>query len=411
MLELISFCVQGDKALNNKKNKKQRLSNNIDILFLLIIISITGFAVYTYNQLYLNWYQFTIAAIIVCFFDFLLFRSFPLEGYKDNFTSVDYLNCIVLSMASFFIKPLNHRLILWFLLIVFSETFLKPMKNHDNDHFTRTEQAKVSIHGFFLASFIFFAVKTSGFSRWVNVIFAFIAALLSNQNQETITGIKNYDEEEDQYNASTFKAATHKSFDAVMRDKGLRAEYASATWVDDIESHYKILHSVFTPPNRKGEISEIDHIVISRAGIDLLEVKNKSQYWEISGEGYDDAVAFDQYGNLLSGHQDNPFSQNRSHMKNLELYLNKASTRYPLIKDVSSYIGGYVVFGASTVGWEIHNVKQGCANYDGIGKLLNKSCKEHNYLSNEQIDLIYNILKPLQNNPKLKAAHRAKHNY
>lgn len=397
--------------MNNKETKKKRLSNFIEILFILIIISVTGFAVYIYNQLNLNWYQFTIAAVIVCSFDFLLFRFFPLKVSKQSLSNGDSLTCIVLSITSFFIKPLSHRLILWFLLIVFSDTLLKPMKNHDNEHFTRTEQAKASIHTIFFVSFIFFAVKTAGFARWINITFVFVAALLSNQNYETITGIKNYDEEEDQYNASTFKAATHKSFDTVMRDKGLRAEYVSATWVDDIESHYKILHSVFTPPNRKGEISEIDHIVISRAGIHLLEVKNKSLYWKISGEGYDDAVAFDQYGNLLSGHQDNPFSQNRSHMKNLEFYLNRASMSYPLIKDAISHIGGYVVFGASTVGWEIHNVKQGYANYDGIGRLLNECCEERNYLSNEQIDLIYNILKPLQNNSKLKAAHKAKHNY
>lgn len=399
--------------MNNKKKdtKKRSLKNLFEILFFLIIILITGFAVYTYNQLNLNWYQFSIAALIVCSFDFLLFRIFSFSSSKQELSNGDVIICFILSITSFFIEPLNHRLILWFLLTVFSDALLKPMKNHDNKHFSRTEQAKVTIHATFFVSFIFFAVKASGFSRWLNIIFLCIAAFLTTENNETINGIKNYDKDEDQYNASTFKAATHKSFDAVMNDKGLRAEYASATWVDDIESHYKILHSVFTPPNSKGNISEIDHIVISRAGIHLLEVKNKSQYWNISGEGYDDAVVFDQYGNLLSGHQDNPFSQNRSHMKNLEFYLNRISFKYPLIQDAIPHIGGYVVFGASTVGWTIHNVQQGYANYDDIGKILNETCKERNYLSNKQIDLIYNILKPLQNNPKLKAAHRAKHNY
>lgn len=397
---------------NKKKNaKKKKSSDSFIIALFLILILIAGVAVYIYNQLTLNWYQFSIAALIVCSVEFLFFRILPFSSSKQELSNGDVLICFILSITSFFIEPFNHRLILWFFLIAFSDALLKPMKNHDNEHFSRTEQAKVAIHATFFLSFIFFAVKTSGFSRWLNITFLFVAAFLTTENNETINGIKNYDKEEDQYNASTFKQVTRKSFDTVMNDKGLRAEYASATWVSDIESHYKILHSVFTPPNSKGNISEIDHIVISRSGIDLLEVKNKSQYWDICGEGFDDAAAIDQYGNLLEEHQTNPFSQNRTHMKNLEYYLNKVSSKYPLIKDVIPYIGGYVVFGASTIGYNIHNVHQGYASYDRIGELINKSCKKHNYLSDKQIDLIYEILKPLQNNPKLKAEHQRNNNY
>ena len=146
-----------------------------------------------------------------------------------------------------------------------------------------------------------------------------------------------------------------------------------------------------------------DAIVISRSGINVIEIKNQSKIWNIFGEGPSDCICYDRNNKLLPD-SNNPFSQNRIHEKNLKHLI----SRNAFLTCFENAVGGYVVFGPETVGYHIDNskVKQGYASYKGIRKLLDDECKTKNRLSNGEINAIYRYLKSYENNKILEAKHR-----
>lgn len=206
------------------------------------------------------------------------------------------------------------------------------------------------------------------------------------------------------YYRSDFAKATHTTIGRLKESTGESGEYLVSKYYDEIITYHKVLYSVYIE-NRDREMgsTEADAIVISKAGVDVIEIKNRKARWIINGEGRR-ARIIDQYGRQ---HDDkNPFFQNARHKKDLKYLLkNKCSLPWSL-KTWEKIIGGYVVFGPNTEDWKIRNVQQGYCNYDRIGAMINSACEVRGGLTDAEIDAIYEALLPYQNNRKLKRQHK-----
>lgn len=380
--------------------KKKKFSVTIFWLQQLLALIVMIACIYMYKKYEPKWYIFTIGFITMLIV-MVVINSFNQGNVTKDENIAGTMGIGMASLSMFFIKPLHYRIIAWICLISGANAFLKELTNHDKNGSFRSNQTRSWVHMICSISFIYYAVKTNGFSRWVNIFLVCISAMMFKSEEDHIEGIKEYDRQEDDYNSSTFARATNKSFESVMNDKGLGAEYATSTWLTDINDHYRVLHNLYTPAYEKRYVSEIDTLVITTCGIIVLEVKNQRKSWIISGESKNDAKAIDQYGNVLQENQSNPFRQNRIHVENLKHLMDQS----PTMKKISPYVYGYVVFGPETNGAQIRNVVQGYCSYNKIGEMINKENKKSDILGERAIDTLYKLLKKYENNPELKRQH------
>lgn len=386
--------------------KKKKFSVRIfwfqQFLALLVMIA----CIYLYKKHEPKWYFFTIGFIVMLVI-MVIINSFNQGDNGDGENLGGIMGIGLASFCMFFIKPLHFRIIAWICLISGSNAFLKELTNHDKNGGFRSNQMRSWVHMICSISFIYYAVKTKGFSRCINIFLFCVSAMMFKSEEDHIEGIKEYDRQEDDYNSSTFAKATNKSFESVMNDKGLGAEYATSTWLTEINDHYRVLHNLYTPAYGKRYVSEIDTLVITTCGIIALEVKNQRKSWIISGEYKNDAKVIDQYGNVLQENQSNPFHQNRIHVENLKHLMDQS----PTMKKISPYVFGYVVFGPETNDIQIQNVHQGYCSYKKIGEMINIENKKSDILGERAIDTLYKLLKKYENNPELKRQHERKLGY
>lgn len=215
--------------------------------------------------------------------------------------------------------------------------------------------------------------------------------------------LKQYQERKNRYENSSYALSTKLSYEEVMNDKGNYGEYVASTYLTDIKHPYRVLFSVCIPVNDEIGSTEIDMIVITNFGIKCLEVKNKAGKWRIiEGEKIAKIKYSDRYGYEET---QSPLNQNKNHIKALKTFLWENE-----LYEYIDYVGGYLVFGPDTLGWEIESNSQGYCSYKSIGELINSNIEKNNkihrpYISDNEIEDIYNFLSKYED-PELRDKHK-----
>ena len=316
------------------------------------------------------------------------------------------LTCFLYTVFLFPIHATFKRT-LFVLPLIIAYSCIPQKANHDKREFTGDHAFSYNFALLTLMQ-LYYIWKNYDGHRIINIILCIVYAFISAERTGNIEQIDEYDKFEDTYNASGYAKATKNSFQKAIYDKGTQGEAVVAAGLESMSSYSKVLYNVYTPEytNKNGKnywVGEIDAIVISRSGINVIEIKNQSKIWNIFGEGPSDCICYDRNNKLLPD-SNNPFSQNRIHEKNLKHLI----SRNAFLTCFENAVGGYVVFGPETVDYHIDNSKviQGYASYKGIRKLLDDECKTKKRLSNGEIDAIYRYLKSYENNKILEAKHR-----
>lgn len=133
---------------------------------------------------------------------------------------------------------------------------------------------------------------------------------------------------EKQYNESEYAKHTHTSYSQAISNKGNSGEYKVAKVIGETNGMDKfVIHNLIL--KLKGRTSQIDHIIIQRNGIFIIETKNYAG-WIF---GYENAKKWSQtlaYGKVKNKFY-NPIKQNRSHMYFLKRVLNEQNIFIPFV--------------------------------------------------------------------------------
>ena len=341
------------------------------------------------------------------------FAYMIVPAVKKDISKAGYYvtDCFMLTcfLYTVFLFPIHatFKRTLFVLPLIIAYSCIPQKANHDKREFTGDHAFSYNFALLTLMQ-MYYIWKNYDGHRIINIILCIVYAFISAERTGNIEQIDEYDKFEDTYNASGYAKATKNSFQKAIYDKGTQGEAVVAAGLESMSSYSKLLYNVYTPEytDKNGKnywVGEIDAIVISKSGINVIEIKNQSKIWNIFGEGPSDCICYDRNNKLLPD-SNNPFSQNRIHEKNLKHLI----SRNAFLTCFENAVGGYVVFGPETVDYHIDNskVKQGYASYKGIRKLLDDECKTKNRLSNGEIDAIYRYLKSYENNKILEAKHR-----
>ena len=191
------------------------------------------------------------------------------------------------------------------------------------------------------------------------------------------------------YKSSKYYQETKKEFDEVYNDIGTLGEFYTFDKLGKIKGYKKLISNCYVPKDN-GTTTEIDLIMIHETGIYVFESKNysgwifgseKNQYWTQSlpiGNGQIEKRKFF-----------NPVIQNKVHIK----WLSNLLTEYANIP-----IYSYIIFSrrCTLKKIEIESSNIFVMNRDILPNVLkNKLNILPKILTNQEIDNIYEILKPL----------------
>lgn len=126
-----------------------------------------------------------------------------------------------------------------------------------------------------------------------------------------------------EFKNSAYGKQSKMSFWAVQSNKGARGEYRTSQVLEKAPFEYKMLFNCYIP-NRKGDKTELDIILISTKGIYAVENKN------YSGRIFGDESS-KNWCEIMGGKKFffyNPVKQNRSHINNLEKLLQIGPDKY-----------------------------------------------------------------------------------
>lgn len=129
--------------------------------------------------------------------------------------------------------------------------------------------------------------------------------------------------ENKKYKNSNYGKQSKKSFWKIISNQGARGEYRTSQIIDKAPFKNKMLFNCYIP-NRSGDKTEIDMIMLCQKGIYVIENKIYSG-WIFGNE------KSKNWCETLKGKKYffyNPIKQNRSHIKNLEKQLQVGDDKY-----------------------------------------------------------------------------------
>lgn len=387
----------------------------ISILITSVIQYLLAGAFFFYNrQQTITWWMWGIAAIIT-----FVFTAIKAENRWEYYVKKLYFIDIILScFLTFFLKDVLVRIIIALACNFIIDRFGTKLENC-GEYNNKISRTKISSNVFLFHGIVnlFYCAISTGEDRTSSAIFAAILILSAIFKRSHVKKIQQedlqYKEAIDAYNQSPFCKALKISYLEMINDLGNRGEYQTSMYLDEIRSPYKVLFSVFVPADTEYGSAEIDELVITPAGIQSIEIKNRNLKWLISGMGKD-AICYDKNGTETTVHS--PFYQNANHIKALKEFIERKGT--PNVKAAMGILGGrmggYVVFGENTSGWNITNCDQGYCGFRSIGQMIQRSIDnilEQNENNDKDIlwamDEIYAFLKSYENNIELKIKHNA----
>ena len=136
-----------------------------------------------------------------------------------------------------------------------------------------------------------------------------------------------YLSENKKYKSSSYGKQSQKSFWKIIFNQGARGEYRTSQLIDKAPFKNKMLFNCYIP-NRSGDKTEIDMIMLCQKGIYVIENKNYSG-WIFGNE------KSKNWCETLKGKKYffyNPIKQNRSHIKEDIFYLEVDSLDNELLK-------------------------------------------------------------------------------
>jgi hypothetical protein len=207
---------------------------------------------------------------------------------------------------------------------------------------------------------------------------------------------KHYSSTVDDNNSNSDNSTSDFEFDIPEKtDAELKGEYGEliiAGTLTKLPSHYKVINGVLLE-YKPNTYSQIDHLVISRYGIFVIEAKNYSGY--IFGKAHDSdwsQVLYGRNNEKKVFHMPNPIKQNIAHIKALQTVL----TGFP------AFYHNVVVF---TGNCKIERT-EGSTPIVHVMKLLEtiRDLSQVQYLRDEQVNEIYSIIRGL-NKPEMLDEH------
>lgn len=182
---------------------------------------------------------------------------------------------------------------------------------------------------------------------------------------------------------SRYQKESGNSYLKTMTDKGTFGEYKTFCELQNVKGKYKILTNLYIPKGNS-ETTEIDLVCIHETGIYVLESKNYGG-WIFGDER--DRNWTQSFGN---GHKErfyNPIKQNNIHIT----YLKK------LLEFDSKIFKSIIVFGERCSLKKINIISENVyvIKINILSNIINNIIlKSNTIFSTEEIDLIYNKLKP-----------------
>lgn len=308
---------------------------------------------------------------------------------EKSIKDVSYATSAILGVSCIFHPEIVNRAVIAAAILA-----IAIKKNDEKDGTASGREAfamtniSIGFYAMSIANIYLILFRYSGILDWGFFLIIVIIATMTINHVD-------YSREKARYDGSQYGKASGNAFDEALKDKGKRGEYQTSICLDDISSYNKVLFNVYIPAKTDAWSMELDSIVISESGIDILEIKNRSVTWKIDDLSSNVTIIY------KDGHADtafNPFRQNKNHIMVFDTFIRKLDEKYG---DIS---GGFVVFGKDTIGWNIKNVdEQGFCDYTSVSRFINGH--KNKILSPEDVDRIYNYLLPYQNNEELKKRH------
>lgn len=179
---------------------------------------------------------------------------------------------------------------------------------------------------------------------------------------------------------SAYGKQTTQKFWNIINDKGARGEYRVSQVLEKTPFEHKMIFNCYIP-NRKGDKTELDIIMISKKGIFVVENKNYSGW--IFGDEKSKNWCQTIYNTKNFFY--NPVKQNRSHIKNLENMLKIGEDKYVSV----------ITFNRNANLKKIHTESENLfvLPYNKISDFF-KNYKRENCLTTEEIEEIYQKLIP-----------------
>ena len=207
--------------------------------------------------------------------------------------------------------------------------------------------------------------------------------------------------ENTQYKKSSYGKQSKKSFLKIINDQGARGEYRTSQIFETATFENKLLFNCYIP-NRSGDKTELDIIMISTKGIYVVENKNYSGW--IFGDEQSKNWCETLKGKKFFFY--NPVKQNKSHIKNLEKILNIGEDKYISL----------ITFNKNAILKKVktESPKLYVKKYDELQKFIKEQEKCPDILQHEEIEEIYKSLLPgtqLNDEEKQEHIERIKRQY
>lgn len=210
-----------------------------------------------------------------------------------------------------------------------------------------------------------------------------------------------YLSENKKYKSSSYGKQSQKSFWKIIFNQGARGEYRTSQLIDKAPFKNKMLFNCYIP-NRSGDKTEIDMIMLCQKGIYVIENKNYSG-WIFGNE------KSKNWCETLKGKKYffyNPIKQNRSHIKNLEKLLQVGEDKYISLITFNANANLKKV---STESLDVYVI-----GYKQLKKFMKKQIDRSDILTDEQIENVYQMLLPgtkLSDEEKQEHVNRIKQQY
>ena len=207
--------------------------------------------------------------------------------------------------------------------------------------------------------------------------------------------------ENTQYKKSSYGKQSKKSFLQIINNQGARGEYRTSQILETATFENKLLFNCYIP-NRSGDKTELDIIMISTKGIYVVENKNYSGW--IFGDEQSKNWCETLKGKKFFFY--NPVKQNKSHIKNLEKILNIGEDKYISL----------ITFNKNAILKKVktESPKLYVKKYEELKKFIKEQEKYSDILQHEEIEEIYKRLLPgtqLNDEEKQEHIERIKRQY
>lgn len=199
--------------------------------------------------------------------------------------------------------------------------------------------------------------------------------------------------ENTQYKKSSYGKQSKKSFLQIINNQGARGEYRTSQILETATFENKLLFNCYIP-NRSGDKTKLDIIMISTKGIYVVENKNYSGW--IFGDEQSKNWCETLKGKKFFFY--NPVKQNESHIKNLEKILNIGEDKYISL----------ITFNKNAILKKVktESPKLYVKKYEELKKFIKEQEKYSDILQHEEIEEIYKRLLPgTQLNDEEKQEH------